>query len=314
MDGGNGYGNRNTIGIEICRNYDRKRGTTNLITPLAGMYTKAEQNAIKVGAQIHLELGIPATVDTVKKHQDWSGKWCPSKILNEGRWILFQSAVIGEYIRLVQGGSPQISNPIVSGAQVSKPAKPAANKYFNTIVKSYPEEMWFQANTTILARSAPHVQSKNIAKYKPGEYLKYVAVHMGNGYVWVEYKRLSGGKGYLPVREYTPTGVKELWGTITRTEPKAKVINPFDTIIKSYPERMKMIANTYINVRSAPTGNATILAQYAPGESVTYDRVLLGNGFVWLEYERGSGGKGYLPFQPYPILSGQATYGRLVPA
>lgn len=104
-DGGNGYGNRNTIGWEICRNYDRTRRTTNLIDPLKYMYTQAELNTIKAAAPVFEQLGIVATVNTVKKHQDWSGKNCPSKILNEMRWKAFQAAVIHEYNKYMNRGA-----------------------------------------------------------------------------------------------------------------------------------------------------------------------------------------------------------------
>ena len=82
-DGGNGYGNRNTIGVEICRNYDRSRNTTNLNDPLKSQYTKAEQNTIKFVAQLCIDLEIVANNANIKTHNDWNGKWCPSKILNK---------------------------------------------------------------------------------------------------------------------------------------------------------------------------------------------------------------------------------------
>ena len=125
-DGGNGYGNRNTIGWEIARNYDRKRRTTRLIEPLAGMYNKAELNAIKSAAQVYKNLGLPATVNTVAKHQDWSGKNCPSKILNESRWNAFQTAVIVEYRRLMNMNNIQPSTNIYTvkrGDSLSKIAQ-----------------------------------------------------------------------------------------------------------------------------------------------------------------------------------------------
>lgn len=103
-DGRNGYGNRNTIGWEICRNYDRSRRTTNLIDPLRYMYTQAEQNAIKSAPAVFEELGLVANVNTVKKHQDWNGKNCPSKILNEARWNAFQAAVIHSYNQYMNKG------------------------------------------------------------------------------------------------------------------------------------------------------------------------------------------------------------------
>lgn len=100
-DGGNGYGNRNTIGVEICRNYDRSRNTTNLNDPLKSQYTKAEQNTIKFVAQLCIDLGIVANNANIKTHNDWNGKWCPSKILNEGRLQQVKNAIIEEYNRLI---------------------------------------------------------------------------------------------------------------------------------------------------------------------------------------------------------------------
>jgi N-acetylmuramoyl-L-alanine amidase CwlA len=77
---GNGTGNRKSIGVEIC--YSRSGGER---------YRKAEQNAIKVIAQLLRERGWG--IDRVKKHQDWSGKYCPHRILDEGRWESFKAAI-----------------------------------------------------------------------------------------------------------------------------------------------------------------------------------------------------------------------------
>lgn len=59
---GDGDGNRKTIAIEICENRN---------------YEKAEENAQKLNAALLL------TYPNLKvfKHQDWSGKFCPRKIL-----------------------------------------------------------------------------------------------------------------------------------------------------------------------------------------------------------------------------------------
>lgn len=113
-DGGNGYGNRNTIGIEICKNYDRNTGSTNLSSAQQDEYTRSEANAIKYVAGLCIQLGIVANTENIKRHYDWSGKWCPSKILNEGRWNIVQSLIIGEYNRL-KGGGAVIPNPPTGG-------------------------------------------------------------------------------------------------------------------------------------------------------------------------------------------------------
>ncbi|WP_423748983.1 N-acetylmuramoyl-L-alanine amidase [Caldibacillus debilis] len=75
-DGANGTGNRKSIAIEIC--YSKSGGER---------YKKAEQNAIELIAQLLKERGWG--IDRVKKHEDWSGKKCPHRILSEGRWNEF---------------------------------------------------------------------------------------------------------------------------------------------------------------------------------------------------------------------------------
>ncbi|HHQ0867255.1 TPA: N-acetylmuramoyl-L-alanine amidase [Listeria innocua] len=88
-DGGNGYGNRNTIGVEAC--YSKSGGAK---------YKAAEKNTIKYVAGLCVQQGIIATKDTIKKHQDWSGKYCPHRILDDKRWPAVQQAIIDEYNRI----------------------------------------------------------------------------------------------------------------------------------------------------------------------------------------------------------------------
>ena len=78
-DGGNGKGNRQGIGIEIC--YSKSGGSK---------YTKAEENAVELIVDIlkRYNWGI----DKVTKHQDYDGKYCPHRILDNG-WDKFISKV-----------------------------------------------------------------------------------------------------------------------------------------------------------------------------------------------------------------------------
>lgn len=68
---GNGKGNRDSIGIEIC--YSKSGGDR---------FHKAERNAAYLTACLLKERGWG--IDRVKKHQDWSGKYCPHRTLDEG--------------------------------------------------------------------------------------------------------------------------------------------------------------------------------------------------------------------------------------
>lgn len=85
---GSGPGNMSSIGIEICENKD-------------GNYTKAEQNAVELTAYLLLKFDLP--VSAVKKHQDFSGKLCPAKILGRTNgWNDFISRVQEAYDNMKQ--------------------------------------------------------------------------------------------------------------------------------------------------------------------------------------------------------------------
>lgn len=85
---GSGPGNMSSIGIEICENKD-------------GNYAKAEQNAVELTAYLLLKFDLP--VSAVKKHQDFSGKLCPAKILGRTNgWNDFINRVQEAYDNMKQ--------------------------------------------------------------------------------------------------------------------------------------------------------------------------------------------------------------------
>ena len=90
-DGANGTGNRKSIGIEIC--YSKSGGSR---------YTQAEENCVQLVASLLKQYSWG--IDRVKKHQDWSGKYCPHRILDEGRWESFKNRIAA-----AMGGQPSPS-------------------------------------------------------------------------------------------------------------------------------------------------------------------------------------------------------------
>ncbi|AJG96660.1 N-acetylmuramoyl-L-alanine amidase [Bacillus tropicus] len=96
---GNGPGNRESISVEIC--YSKSGGDR---------YYKAEDNAVDVVRQLMSMYNIP--IENVRTHQSWSGKYCPHRMLAEGRW--------GAFIQKVKSGNvttpPSKQNIIQSGA------------------------------------------------------------------------------------------------------------------------------------------------------------------------------------------------------
>lgn len=72
---GNGIGNREGIGIEIC--YSLSGGER---------FDKAEDNAVDLIVDIMNRYGF--SIEQVTKHQDYSGKYCPHRTLDNG-WDRF---------------------------------------------------------------------------------------------------------------------------------------------------------------------------------------------------------------------------------
>ncbi|MED3602417.1 N-acetylmuramoyl-L-alanine amidase [Bacillus subtilis] len=100
-DGKEGPGNRKSIGVEIC--YSKSGGAK---------YYAAEKLAIKFVAQLLKERGWG--VDRVRKHQDWNGKYCPHRILSEGRWDEVKAAIADELSKI--GGKTSTSSGSSSGS------------------------------------------------------------------------------------------------------------------------------------------------------------------------------------------------------
>lgn len=91
-DGANGDGNRKGIGIEIC--FSKSGGAR---------FIEAERLAAKFIAKGLTEKGWG--IDKVKKHQDFSGKYCPHRTLDMG-WDRFlkmiEAEMEPEYIRILK--------------------------------------------------------------------------------------------------------------------------------------------------------------------------------------------------------------------
>ncbi|MED4787478.1 N-acetylmuramoyl-L-alanine amidase [Bacillus atrophaeus] len=99
---GNGTGNRKSIGVEVC--YSKSGGAK---------YKAAEALAIKFIAQLLKERGWG--VDRVRRHQEWSGKYCPHRVLAEGRWDEVKASIAAE-LKALGGKSATSSAPKTTGS------------------------------------------------------------------------------------------------------------------------------------------------------------------------------------------------------
>ena len=128
-------------------------------------------------------------------------------------WSAFKGQVKKYYDVLVAGGDTTKITSLDGQKATVTPSKPTANT--NTgIVKKYAEKGVFYPSETIIVRDAPTTKANIVARYYKGENLTYNTVHIGNGYVWLEYLRNNGKSGFIPIREYKNGKFDKLWGTI----------------------------------------------------------------------------------------------------
>ena len=114
-DGGNGTGNRKGIAIEIC--YSKSGGNK---------FVAAQKNAALLTAKLLKQYGWG--IDRVKKHQDYSGKYCPHRTLNSYGWTWFKNLVQSYLDEL---NKPKTTTVKVESAQ-SKASCPTGGKKFKT--------------------------------------------------------------------------------------------------------------------------------------------------------------------------------------
>ena len=119
---GNGAGNRQSIGIEICENSD-------------GDFDKAVENAQRLITKLMGKHGIP--LDNVVPHKHWSGKNCPRKLLDS--W--------DDFIAGIKGGSLASAKPTQPKPE-SKPKKTSARKENLTV-----DGKWGKDTTRALQRA-----------------------------------------------------------------------------------------------------------------------------------------------------------------
>ena len=80
---GEGDGNYRSVGVEICRSVFRNANDR--------LYRRAEANASLLTAALLRRFGLEPSA--LRMHRDWSGKYCPHRILEAGTWESFVTRV-----------------------------------------------------------------------------------------------------------------------------------------------------------------------------------------------------------------------------
>lgn len=111
---GNSTGNATSIGVEICMFKDKTR------------HNKAKANAQAL--IVELLKGHKLGTDKVKKHQDWSGKYCPQTILDEANgWANFTKGIKNLYNGSSTGNTTSTSTTWKNGSYEGKKARVTAD-------------------------------------------------------------------------------------------------------------------------------------------------------------------------------------------
>lgn len=188
---GLGAGNMSSIGIEICHSLD----------PNNPRYAKSEDNGAKLAALILNQHGWG--IDRLRKHQDWSGKYCPHRILDNGNWEGFKGKVQG-YLLQLQGHAVQPT-----------PVPPKAVNT-NTNAREYAESGTFTATEDIYFRNEPNLNGHTQGMYYKGESVNYDRVRVEyNGFVWISWISASTGiRRWMPIKVRKNGQTVESWGTV----------------------------------------------------------------------------------------------------
>lgn len=175
-DGEDGVGNLKSIGIEICHSLD----------PENPHYPQSEENGAKLAAIVLHGAGLG--LDAIRKHEDWSGKYCPHRILDNGDWENFKERIAKYYNEIKDGGE-----------FTTEEDKPVTEKVKNNSVVS--KEL-YGAGTAVVSklnvREQPKTNESNIvATYEEGDIIYFDSYVVTNGYHWISYVGGSGNRRYV---------------------------------------------------------------------------------------------------------------------
>lgn len=206
----NPYYNKNFLHYEVCQ----QLGATD-------EEWLANERAVfmQVAEDFHY-YGLKASKDTIVLHHDVSrtGTSCPQRSMKThgGNYPAVRQYFINQVAYYMSLGKT-VKEMVNALNKAQKPTVTPSKTTTNTsagIVKKYAEKGVFYPNETIIVRDAPTTKANIVARYHKGENLTYHTVHIGNGYVWLEYLRNNGKSGFIPIREYKNGKYGKVWGII----------------------------------------------------------------------------------------------------
>lgn len=249
-DGANGLGNRKSIGIEICRS----TGDINL-------FKKAEQNCAEYVAKLLKEYGWG--IDRVKRHKDWSGKYCPHKTMDLG-WQRFLDMIQAELNKL--------------NGQTTQPQKPTVNTSSEFKVGNY--DNYVVTSDDLNVRGGRNANTNKLTTIPKGTKVKvsYVMYQDNSaspkGDLWggVAY---NGVTGYINLRYVKPAQTGATGATNMRVRINTDSLN-----VRKQPNTSSQVISTvkkdYVFTIVEVNGDWGLLKSYESGR----------NGWINLKYTK----------------------------
>lgn len=187
-DGGSGFGNRKTIGIEIC--YSKSGGDK---------FNKAEKNAAILIAQLMKTYSWTKKdigTKVINTHKYRSGKYCPHRTLDKGI-NRFYDMIKAEYDKL-------------SGGSTSKPGTPSKND--NKVVNITNQMREITASSLTIRKDAG-AEYSSVGSYKKGSQITVTHTKMSKdgktkwgktskGWISLSSKYSEVMKGVVDVKNY----------------------------------------------------------------------------------------------------------------
>ena len=166
-DGSSGLGNRKGISVEICRPLHED----------GFLYEQAEENAVYVVARLLHQFRLP--IERLKKHQDWSGKMCPNRILGNHKWENFRYRVKWVLDEIKKGNIEASLEAGTTALKQNASPAPATKTFLVEIICD-----------SLNIREKADFNSKVVGTVKRGEVFTIVEEKNGLG-------KLKSGAGYI---------------------------------------------------------------------------------------------------------------------
>ncbi len=256
-DGGSGTGNRQSIGIEIC--YSKSGGAK---------YTAAEENAVLLAAKLLHTYGL--SINALRKHQDWSGKNCPHRILAEKRWDSFKKRV-EDAMNDIKGG--RMSGSMKVGSAPANTSKPTPSSSFK--IGTYDKYVKVQSADGLNVRAKRNAEGTKLGTLKNGTVVKV-------NYIMYENDKTTGDTLWGSISFNGKTGFINLTYVVATSAPAsaAAVITTGKAStfkVGTCDRKVRVINCDKLNVRAKRDFDSTVVATIPAGSIVEVGYIMYEN-------------------------------------